>query len=149
MNIRRHALALILAAGLAGTSAFAIAASNPTPVDAEKAETPRAVRLLDEAKVSMKDAVAAAEKKHGGEVLRATLRDTREYGLVWDVRMEKGEDENRTRIRTFVDAKTGKVMASDVNEIARSWNRGEGRHCYDGNGRHHGYYADRADRHCR
>ncbi len=151
MNVRRHALALILAAGLAGTSAFAVAATS-TPVEAGKTETAQTVRLIDEAKVSMKDAVAAAEKKHDGEVLRATLRNTRQYGLVWDIRMEKGEGENRTRIRTYVDAKTGKVVASDVNEIARSSNRGEGRHCHEGNGRHHGNDADRGERggrHCR
>ncbi|EJX02641.1 hypothetical protein EVA_09252 [gut metagenome] len=59
-----------------------------------------------DATVSMADALVTAEKLHAGKAGQATLRQMTQYGLVWDVKLLKGE----TRIRTLVDAKTGRFL---------------------------------------
>lgn len=64
-------------------------------------------------KIGMADALTAAKAKFpDAEALSATLRGTRSYGLVWDVRME-GKD--GTAARVFVNPEDGSVLAS--NEI--------------------------------
>ena len=58
--------------------------------------------------VGMSDAVAVAEKEYKAKTYRANLRNSGQYGLVWDVHMVK---EDETHVRAYVDAKTGKVVA--------------------------------------
>ena len=64
--------------------------------------------------VGMSDAVAVAEKEYKAKTYRANLRNSGQYGLVWDVHMVK---EDETHVRAYVDAKTGKVVAADVKGI--------------------------------
>ncbi len=133
MNLRQHTLALILAAGLSASAFAATTAPVPTPVNAVAP-----VADIANASVSMTQALATAEKQHAAKSTHASLRQMANYGLVWDVKLLKGE----TRIRTLVDAKSGNVLASNVMEIkpepkrhhARA-PRGEGRRLQDGQGR--------------
>ena len=55
-----------------------------------------------------------AEKEYKAKTYRANLRNSGQYGLVWDVHMVK---EDETHVRAYVDAKTGKVVAADVKGI--------------------------------
>lgn len=143
MSIRRQTLAIVAALTIAGSATAAFAATSAPVADPQKEVV--SLRLIDDARVSMTEALAKAEKAHDAKALRAVLRDSRHYGLVWDVRLTKGEGDDNTRIRTLVDAKTGEVLASDVMGIARGHHRGahagyrhhrgfdgEGRHCYEG-----------------
>lgn len=139
MKIRQQIAVLMITAGLAG-AAFAAGNATPAPVETDAPVVYQ--RAIDEAEISMSDAIRTAQKAHGGEATRATLRRTQDYGLVWDVRIVKTTKgkEDATRIRTLIDAKTGKVLATDVNEIQRSGFRGyhghrgyHGRDCCDEN----------------
>ena len=53
-------------------------------------------------------------KEYKAKTYRANLRNSGQYGLVWDVHMVK---EDETHVRAYVDAKTGKVVAADVKGI--------------------------------
>ena len=55
--------------------------------------------------VGMSDAIAVAEKEYKAKTYRANLRNSGQYGLVWDVHMVK---EDETHVRAYVDAKAGR-----------------------------------------
>ena len=95
--------AAILAAALFASAAYA-AAPTPEPVPPVQASA-EAAKLI-----SMSEAVAAAEKAYSAKAVTASVHGTRAYGTVWDVRLagEKGE-----RLRVFVDASTGKILAAN------------------------------------
>ena len=144
MSIRRQTLAIVAVLTIAGSATAAFATASTPVADPQPAVA--AAPLIDNARVPMTEALAKAEKAHGAKAERAMLRDTRPYGLVWDVRLTKVEgdsEKDRTRIRTLVDAQTGDVLASDVMGIARNHHR-DGRWGY----RHHrGFEGD--GRYCR
>lgn len=119
--MKKTTLAALLSAAamtVAG-AAWAVDAqpANPAPAAEAAAEQPAPM-------VGMSEAVAAAEKEYKAKTFRSVLRNSAQYGLVWDVRMVKDDD---THVRAFVDAKTGKVVAADVKGIQeRRMDRGMG-----------------------
>ncbi len=111
--MKKTTLAALLSAAamtVAG-AAWAVEAQPATPAPAPAAE---AAAEQPAPMVGMSEAVAAAEKEYKAKTFRAVLRNSAQYGLVWDVRMVKDDD---TRVRAFVDAKTGKLVAADVKGI--------------------------------
>ena len=86
-----------------------LGAPAPAPAPAAEAAAEQPAPM-----VGMSDAVAVAEKEYKAKTYRANLRNSGQYGLVWDVHMVK---EDETHVRAYVDAKTGKVVAADVKGI--------------------------------
>lgn len=121
--MKKTTLAALLSAAamtVAG-AAWAVDAqpANPAPAPAAEAAAEQPAPM-----VGMSEAVAAAEKEYKAKTFRSVLRNSAQYGLVWDVRMVKDDD---THVRAFVDAKTGKVVAADVKGIQeRRMGRGMG-----------------------
>ena len=113
--MKKTTLAALLSAAaitVAG-AAWAVEAqpAQPAPAPAPAAE---AAAEQPAPMVGMSDAVAVAEKEYKAKTYRANLRNSGQYGLVWDVHMVK---EDETHVRAYVDAKTGKVVAADVKGI--------------------------------
>lgn len=113
--MKKTTLAALLSAAaitVAG-AAWAVEAqpAQPAPAPAPAAE---AAAEQPAPMVGMSDAVAVAEKEYKAKTYRANLRNSGQYGLVWDVHMVK---EDETHVRAYVDAKTSKVVAADVKGI--------------------------------
>lgn len=103
--------ALLSAAAMTVAGAAWAVETQPAPAPAPAAE---AAAEQPAPMVGMSDAIAVAEKEYKAKTYRANLRNSAQYGLVWGVHMVT--DDN-TRVRAFVDAKTGKVVAADVKGI--------------------------------
>lgn len=116
--MNKNAIAAILAAATM-TVAFSAHAALPAQASAPGV-APFAQRAQAPApKVTMGEAVANAEKAGNAESRSARLHMSPNYGQVWDVRMVRGDN---TRVRSFVDAQSGRVLASDeigIREPAR------------------------------
>lgn len=145
--MKKNAVAAILAVA-AMSVAFGVRAAEPAqapvpdvPPITKGAEAPAP-------KVAMGDAIVSAEKAWQADGRSARLHMSPKYGQVWDVRMVR---DDKTRVRTFVDAQTGKVLAAEVigiNEPAprhhrMAWHGPKG-HCvpapmmHQARGPHHG-----------
>lgn len=114
--MKKTTFAALLAAS---TLTFAASAWAVDAVPAKPEATPTVPPITAEAEaptpmVGMSDAVATAEKEYKAKTHRANLRRSATYGLVWDVHMVREDD---ARVRAFVDAKTGKIVAADVKGI--------------------------------
>ena len=116
--MKKNVLAAVFAAAamtVAMGAHAADAAQPPVPnVPSINARAP-----MPAPKVAMTEAVASAQQAWHGDVRSASLHMSRQYGQVWDVRMVR---DDKTRVRTFVDAETGKVVAGDqmgINEANR------------------------------
>lgn len=95
--MKKTTLAALLSAAaitVAG-AAWAVEAqpAQPAPAPAPAAE---AAAEQPAPMVGMSDAVAVAEKEYKAKTYRANLRNSGQYGLVWDVHMVK-EDETHVR----------------------------------------------------
>lgn len=140
--MKKSTLAALLAAT---TMTFAATAWAVDATPAKTEATPAVPPITTEAEaptpmVGMADAVATAEKAYKAKTHRANLRRSPTYGLVWDVRMVT---EDNARVRAFVDAKTGKLVAADVKGIQeprgpKGPGEGPGRGMGPGYGYHHG-----------
>ena len=114
-----HSAAAITVAGAAWAVEAQPAQPAPAPAPAAEAAPQQPAPI-----VGMSDAVAVAEKEYKAKTYRATLRNSGQYGIVWDVHMGK---EAEPPVRAYVDAKTGKVVAADVKGIQeRRPGRGRG-----------------------
>ena len=111
--MKKTTLAALLSAA-AITVAGAAWAVEAQPAQPAPAPAPEAAAEQPAPMVGMSDAVAVAEKEYKAKTYRANLRNSGQYGLVWDVHMVK---EDETHVRAYVDAKTGKVVAADVKGI--------------------------------
>ena len=116
--MKKNVLAAVFAAAAmtVAMGAHAADAAQP-PVPNVPSINARAPMLAP--KVSMNEAVASAQKAWHGDVRSASLHMSKQYGQVWDVRMVR---DDKTRVRTFVDAQTGKVVAGDkigIKELNR------------------------------
>ena len=111
--LKKTAFAALIAAGTMSVAAVAFAAAE-TPAPAPVAST--AVTAATPA-VSMGDALLSAEKAYNAKSVRANLRQTAEYGLVWDVRLMRDDG---TRVRAYVDAQTGKAVAANIIGIQKN-----------------------------
>lgn len=140
--MKKNVLAAVFAAAamtVAMGAHAADAAQPPVPnVPSINARAP-----MPAPKVAMTEAVASAQQAWHGDVRSASLHMSRQYGQVWDVRMIR---DDKTRVRTFVDAETGKVVAGDqmgINEPIRPAPRmGQRvRGPMQGGARHHGGYG--------
>ena len=114
--MKKSTLAALLAAT---TMTFAATAWAVDATPAKTEATPAVPPITTEAEaptpmVGMADAVGTAEKAYKAKTHRANLHRSPTYGLVWDVRMVT---EDNARVRAFVDAKTGKLVAADVKGI--------------------------------
>ena len=133
----------------AAAAVAAIAASSAVyAVQAAPANAaPAAQSVQSAAKIALGEAIAAAQKELGGEALGARLVQSPMNGLVWSVTLAK---EDGTMTRAFVDAQSGKVVASGAAGMTRGqgFGPGYGQHgdcpmmgmsnCPMGYGRHHG-----------
>lgn len=138
----------------AAAAVAAIAASSVVyAVQAAPANAaPAAQSVQSAAKIALGEAIAAAQKELGGEALGARLVQSPMNGLVWAVTLEKNDG---TMTRAFVDAQTGKVVASGAARMARGQGYGPGYghrgdcpamgmgDCPMGYGRHHGGWGHR------
>lgn len=112
--LKKTTLAALLAAGTMSVAAVAFAATEaqepaaPAPAEAVQSVNPS---------VAMSAAVATAEKTYEAKSFRANLRQTAQYGLVWDVRLMRDDG---TRVRAYVDAQTGKAVAANVIGIQKN-----------------------------
>lgn len=112
--LKKTTLAALLAAGTMSVAAVAFAATEaqepaaPAPAEATQSVNPS---------VAMSTAVATAEKTYEAKSFRANLRQTAQYGLVWDVRLMR---DNGTRVRAYVDAQTGKAVAANIIGIQKN-----------------------------
>lgn len=112
--MNKNAIAAILAAATmtVALSAHAAASAPAVPPITQNVQAPAS-------KVTMGEAVAQAEKAGNAESRSARLHMSPNYGQVWDVHMVRGDN---TRVRSFVDAQSGRVLASDeigIREPAR------------------------------
>lgn len=131
--MKKSTLAALLAATTMTFAATAWAV-DATPAKTE-AEAPTPM-------VGMADAVGTAEKAYKAKTHRANLHRSPTYGLVWDVRMVT---EDNARVRAFVDAKTGKLVAADVKGIQEPRGpKGPGKGPGRGMGPGYGYHHDSA-----
>ena len=105
------AAAAAVAAIAASSAAFAIQGA------------PAAQAVQNTAKVPMSEAIAGAQQALGGEALGARLVQSPMNGLVWSVMLAK---EDGTMTRAFVDAQSGKVVASGAAGMARGQGFGPG-----------------------
>lgn len=112
--LKKTSLAALLAAGTMSVAAVAFAATEaqepaaPAPAEAAQSVNPS---------VAMSAAVATAEKTYEAKSFRANLRQTAQYGLVWDVRLMRDDG---TRVRAYVDAQTGKAVAANIIGIQKN-----------------------------
>lgn len=112
--LKKNTLAALLAAGTMSVAAVAFAATEaqkpaaPAPAEAAQSVNPS---------VAMSAAVATAEKTYEAKSFRANLRQTAQYGLVWDVRLMRDDG---TRVRAYVDAQTGKAVAANIIGIRKN-----------------------------
>lgn len=111
--LKKTAFAALVAAGTMSVAAVAFAAAE-TPAPAPVA-APAVTATMPA--VSMGDALLSAEKAYNAKSVRANLRQTAEYGLVWDVRLMRDDG---TRVRAYVDAQTGKAVAANIIGIQKS-----------------------------
>lgn len=109
----------------AAAAAAAIAASTAVYAvqSVPDAAAPAAQASQSAAKIALGDAVAAAQKEMGGKALGARLVQSPGYGLVWSVGLQ---NDDGTVTRAFVDAQTGKVVASGAAGMFRGQGRGYG-----------------------
>ena len=118
--LKKTTLAALLAAGTMSVAAVAFAATETqapaAPAPAEAVAAPEAAQSVNPS-VAMSAAVATAEKTYEAKSFRANLRQTAEYGLVWDVRLMRDDG---TRVRAYVDAQTGKAVAANIIGIQKS-----------------------------
>ncbi len=111
--LKKTAFAALVAAGTMSVAAVAFAAAE-TPAPAPVA-APAVTATMPA--VSMGDALLSAEKAYNAKSVRANLRQTAEYGLVWDVRLVRDDG---TRVRAYVDARTGNAVAANEIGIRRN-----------------------------
>ena len=111
--LKKTAFAALIAAGTMSVAAVAFAAAE-TPTPAPVA-APAVTATMPS--VSMGDALASAEKAYNAKSVRANLRQTAEYGLVWDVCLVRDDG---TRVRAYVDARTGNTVAANEIGIRRN-----------------------------
>lgn len=111
--LKKTAFAALVAAGTMSVAAVAFAAAE-TPAPAPVA-APAVTATMPA--VSMGDALLSAEKAYNAKSVRANLRQTAEYGLVWDVRLMRDDG---TRVRAYVDAQTGKAVAANIIGIQKN-----------------------------
>ena len=139
--MKKSALAALIAAtlSLASVSFAQPAAEAPVVQGAAVTVTAQALPLPA---VSMADAVAAAEKAYDAKAVRANLRLTKTYGEVWCVRLLRADG---TRVKAYIDAKTGKTVAADQLGIAREGRQGP--NCGNYGPRHHGMMQGRGHGH--
>lgn len=125
-----------LAALIAATLSLASVSFAQTPAEAPAPAAVQTAALQAEAlpAVRLADAVAEAEKAYSAKAVRANLRQTAKYGSVWCVRLVR---EDGTRVKAYIDAKTGKAVAADVLSIAPEGRRGPG--CQTGADPRHGH----------
>ena len=118
--LKKTTLAALLAAGTMSVAAVAFAATETqapaAPAPAEAVAAPEAAQSVNPS-VAMSAAVATAEKTYEAKSFRANLRQTAEYGLVWDVRLVRDDG---TRVRAYVDARTGNAVAANEIGIRRN-----------------------------
>ena len=110
--LKKTAFAALIAAGTMSVAAVAFAAETPTPAPVA---APAVTATMPS--VSMGDALASAEKAYNAKSVRANLRQTAEYGLVWDVCLVRDDG---TRVRAYVDARTGNTVAANEIGIRRN-----------------------------
>jgi uncharacterized membrane protein YkoI len=110
--IKHMLTALVLPIALAGSIGLANAASGDQSVD---------VKLLNSAKISITEAIQAAEKASGGKVFGASFGGVKGKGVYELNVMTKGA------VRTVeVDANTGKILQDTAdNETDESGENGE------------------------
>ena len=112
--LKKTTLAALLAAGTMSVAAVAFAATEaPEPAAPAPAEAAQSVNPS----VAMSAAVATAEKTYEAKSFRANLRQTVQYGLVWDVRLMRDDG---TSVRAYVDAQTGKAVAANIIGIQKN-----------------------------
>lgn len=111
--LKKNTLAALLAAGTMSVAAVAFAA---TEAQKPAAPAPEAAQSVNPS-VAMSAAVATAEKTYEAKSFRANLRQTAQYGLVWDVRLMRDDG---TRVRAYVDAQTGKAVAANIIGIRKN-----------------------------
>ena len=110
--LKKTAFAALIAAGTMSVAAVAFAAETPPPAPVA---APAVTATMPS--VSMGDALASAEKAYNAKSVRANLRQTAEYGLVWDVCLVRDDG---TRVRAYVDARTGNAVAANEIGIRRN-----------------------------
>lgn len=117
--MNKNAIAAILAAATmtVALSAHATTSAPAVPPITQDVQAPAP-------KVTMNEAVAKAEKAGDAQSRSVRLHMSQKYGQVWDVRMVR---DDQTRVRSFVDAQTGRVVASDVMGIHEPAHRGMGK----------------------
>lgn len=134
VTMKKTALAALIAATLSLASvSFAQA---PAEAAAPAAVPAPAVQAEVLPAVGMSAAIAEAEKTYAAKAVRANLRQTAKYGSVWCIRLVR---EDGTRVKAYIDAKTGKPVAADVLGIAPEGRRGPGCLAGEGPRRGHGY----------
>ncbi len=124
---KKSVFAALLVTCTLGAAGLSYAATNAAPAPVAAPAAPA---------VSMSAAVAEAEKAYNAKSIRSTLRTSNEYGLVWDVRMQRDDG---AYVRAFVDANSGKTVAFEESTIR---NGGFGHHMGEGrmhNGGHRGH----------
>lgn len=117
---KKSVVAALLTACTLGAAGLSYAATNAAPAAPAPVAAPAAPA------VSMTAAVAAAEKTYNAKSFRSSLRTTNEYGLVWEVRMQRDDG---AYVRAFVDANSGKTVAFEESTIR---NGGFGHHMGEG-----------------
>ena len=107
MNAKRHFAALMAAAGLA--TAGGLAWAQPAPGGAAAQPAPAA---QPQGRISLQQAIAAAEKHHpGGTATKAEL-DTEWGQAVYEVEVRMP---NRQEYDVKIDASNGKVLSSRLD----------------------------------
>ena len=139
--MKKSALAALIAATLSLASASFAQPAAEAPV-VQAAPVTVTAEALPLPAVSMADAVAAAEKAYDAKAVRANLRQTKTYGEVWCVRLLRADG---TRVKAYIDAKTGKAVAADQLGIAREGRQGP--NCGNNGPRHHGMMQGRGHGH--
>ena len=139
--MKKSALAALIAATLSLASASFAQPAAEAPV-VQAAPVTVTAEALPLPAVSMADAVAAAEKAYDAKAVRANLRQTKTYGEVWCVRLLRADG---TRVKAYIDAKTGKAVAADQLGIAREGRQGP--NCGNNGPRYHGMMQGRGHSH--
>lgn len=107
MNAKRHFAALMAAAGLA--TAGGMAWAQPAPGSAATQPVPA---VQPQGRISLQQAIAAAEKHHpGGTATKAEL-DTEWGQAVYEVEVRMP---NRQEYDVKIDASNGKVLSSRLD----------------------------------